>query len=377
MKKILKVASLAFAIVILSLCFSACGGNERESEFISVTFNPSPYTGKTQYSYYSGDSFSKANTCVGLKCYIQEENTEYTYNFSLSNPPSHISYEVSGFDSSVPVDSQTITVKFTSSKIPGEITGTFNINILPPQVTGFELKDETMVKKTYVVGEQLNYSDIILHATYGNGTEGDVPVTADMVSGFDTTTASVYSNKFTITYQGKTLSLSYNVVPNENYEVFNGVTSNGITVNYLNCFVPTTEFGYEKKTTAQNTVKWTKANVASIEMGFILPQQTISETKIKSNLTALGYTNAQVSSCINNEVNESLDATVCEFTRSGSTAKYKAICFNKNVKLSQGSASSTMGITVMVVFANLGGADEDNYAEANEMIETVINSMRG
>ena len=158
MKKIFKVVALAVATVVLALCFSACGGNKRESEFMSVTFSPSLTMGKTtKKEYYSGENFSKGSTYVGLKYYTKDNNTETTSIFTLADPPSHISCEVSGFDSSVPVESQTITVKFTSSIIPGEITGTFNIKILPPLITELSLKDEGMIKSTYVVGEELNY----------------------------------------------------------------------------------------------------------------------------------------------------------------------------------------------------------------------------
>lgn len=363
MKKIFKVLTVAVAAVVLALCFSACGGNKRESEFISVTFSPHPYTGQTKYTYYSGESFSKADTCVGLKYYVKEENTEYTHNFSLGNPPSHISYEVSGFDSSVPVESQTITVKFTSSKIPGEITGTFNIKILPPLLTEVKLKDESMIKSTYVVGEELNYDNIVLQAVYGNGTKEDVPVTADMVSGFNTTAVSANNKTLTITYNNEALKFHYNVAPAGNYERFNE--------SYMKCFVPTQESGYTKKTTADDTVLWTNDGVASIEIG-CYQRTTITQSLIENRFsTGVGLkSNVTVTSYGTKNITPNLSGIVCKFTRTGSAANYTVVYFDNSSTITSGLVSQTQYVTVEILFTDYAKTDE-----TAEMIKTIMGSI--
>lgn len=364
MKKIFKAAVIAVATVVLALCFCACGGNKRESEFISVTFSPYPYTGQTKFTYYSGESFSDTDTCVGLKYYLKEDNTEYTQNFSLGNPPSHVTYEVSGFDSSVPIESQTVTVKFTSSKVPGEITGTFNIKILPPQLTGLELKDTAMIKDTYVVNEQLDYDNIVLCATYGNGTEENVPLTADMVSGFDTSAVSTNNKAMTVTYKDLTKKFYYNVAPAENYEKLDAA--------FIKCFVPTAESGYSKKSTSSTAIELKKSGVASINLE-CFKRTNITQTLVEYRFNTSGSiinNNVTVKSFDTKNINENLSATVCKFTIAGGAATYTAVYVDNVLKTSNGTATVTQQITVEILFTDYAKSDE-----TAEMIKNVMGSI--
>ncbi len=362
MKKIFKAAVLVAATLILALCFSACGGNKRESEFISVTFSPFPYTGQTKFTYYSGESFSKSDTCVGLKYYDKEENTEYTQNFTLGNPPSHVTYEVSGFDSSVPVESQTITVTFSSSKVPGEISGTFNIKILPPQITDIELKDEAMIKDTYVVNEQLDYENIVLKVTYGNETEEEVPLTADMVSGFDTTGVSTYNKTLTVTYKEITKKFYYNVAPAENYEK--------LDAGYIKCFLPTEDSGYSKTTTS-SAVKLTKSGVAGINIEcFKRTNITQSLVEYRFNTGGVLKNNVTVKSYATKRINDNLSAVVCEFTVAGSAAAYTAVYVDNVYTASNGTATIKQQVTVEILFT-----DYEKSEGTAEMIKNVMASI--
>lgn len=364
MKKFFKAAALAIATIVLALCFSACGGNKRESEFISVTFSPYPYIAQTKFTYYSGESFSATNTCVGLTYYDKEDNTEYTHNFSLGNPPSHISFEVSDFDTSVPVESQTVTVKFTSSKIPGEITGTFNIKILPPKLTGLELKDAEMIKDTYVVNEQLDYDNIVMQATYGNGTVEDIPLTADMVSGFDTTEVCAYNKALTVTYKDVTKKIYYNVAPAENYEK--------LDAGYIKCFVPTEESGYSKTATSNdNAVEIKKSGVASINTEcFKRTNITQSLIEYRFNTGSSIISNVSVTSYGTKNINKYVSAVVCKFTVAGSAAKYTAVYVNNSISYSNGNATVTQQVTVEILFTDYEKSDT-----TAEMINNVMCSI--
>ena len=362
MKKIFKAATLVVATIVLALCFTACGGNKRESEFISVTFSPYPYTGQTKLTYYSGESFSKSDTCVGLKYYDKEENTEYTINFSLDNPPSHISYDVSGFDSSVPAESQTVTVKFTSSKVPGEITGTFNIKILAPKLTGLELKDAAMIKDTYVVNEQLDYDNIVMQATYGNGTVEDIPLTADMVSGFETMEVSTYNKALTVTYKDMTKKFYYNVAPAENFEK--------LDAGYIKCFVPTEESGYSKTSTSSK-VELTKKGAASINIEcFKRTNVTQSLIELRFNTGGGLKSNVTVKSYETKNINGNLSAKVCKFTIAGSSATYTAVYVDNVFTASSGTATIKQQVTVEILFIDYEKSDV-----TAEMIKNVMGSI--
>lgn len=64
-------------------------------------------------------------------------------------------------------------------------------------------------KDTYYTGEEAQYSKQEVTATYDDGTKKSIPFSECEISGFDTSSAG--NKKVTITYSGKSVSLSYKV----------------------------------------------------------------------------------------------------------------------------------------------------------------------
>ena len=66
-------------------------------------------------------------------------------------------------------------------------------------------------KTTYKVGETLDVSGMKIKVDYSNGTNKTIPVTTDMVSGFDSSEPAA-NQSLTITYMGKTTTCNVNIV---------------------------------------------------------------------------------------------------------------------------------------------------------------------
>ena len=64
-------------------------------------------------------------------------------------------------------------------------------------------------KMTYVVGEELDLAGLTVNAVMGSGAKNAVEITADMVTGFDSSAAGKVT--ITITYEGKTTTLELTV----------------------------------------------------------------------------------------------------------------------------------------------------------------------
>ncbi len=94
-------------------------------------------------------------------------------------------------------DSVTLTVTGGGAPDPGPV-----IHSIAVSSTGH--------KTEYQVGEGLDVTDLTIEASYSDGTVRQLPVTADMVSGFDSS-APASGQRLTITYQGQTASYSVNI----------------------------------------------------------------------------------------------------------------------------------------------------------------------
>lgn len=77
-------------------------------------------------------------------------------------------------------------------------------------VTGI-LVNSTTHKTEYRVGDDLDVKDLTIEVSYSDGTPQTVPVTAGMVTGFDSTQA-VESQTLTILYEGKTATYTVKIV---------------------------------------------------------------------------------------------------------------------------------------------------------------------
>ena len=365
MKKFSKVFMLLLLIPLaLGLC--ACGG--KSDHLITVNIC-SIFNNHTKTTYYCGDNFSASQTYVALKYYEKEVNTEWTLQSSLADlHKKGFVYEVTGFDSSVAVDSQTISINITSEKYEGEVAVHFNVQIMPAYVTGIEVVDaETFIKDVYVVGETLPIADMQIKKTYNDGHTDNVALEENMISGFDTSEVRSSSRKMTITCDEQSVSFNYTVAPAENYDLFSEA--------YLKCFIPNEELGYEKTTDTMfnDAQKWKKEGVASVEIGCYQAMAEQTETSIINRYNTSGSIarpNVTILSLEKTTIN-GVEATVAKFKIGIIATVYTDIYITRNVTFSNGLTSVTGSRTIKILFENYAGS-----AEASEMIANVMGSIK-
>ena len=114
---------------------------------------------------------------------------------------------VSGFDSSV-IGTQTLTVTYE-----GETT-TFEVTVNAKAISYIRMK--TLPKTEYFVGESLDVTGGELTLWYNDNTFETVALTADMVSGFDSSATG--TRTLTVTYEGKTAKYAITVMEQDSSE---------------------------------------------------------------------------------------------------------------------------------------------------------------
>ncbi len=115
---------------------------------------------------------------------------------------SRISFE--GFDTTTPGNNIPVKVKFTENGITKQTNYPINVN---DNITSIQLVGTP--KTAYKYGESLNLSGLTLTVVRPSGTTPNVPVTANMVSGYNPNTLG--NQTITITYGDKTATYTVNV----------------------------------------------------------------------------------------------------------------------------------------------------------------------
>ncbi len=77
------------------------------------------------------------------------------------------------------------------------------------QIKRLDIADQ-IKKSEYLVGEELDLSDFYLTVTYDDGQTENVPITADMISGYDP--GSLGAQVITVNYKNRATSFSVKVV---------------------------------------------------------------------------------------------------------------------------------------------------------------------
>lgn len=113
---------------------------------------------------------------------------------------------ITGFDSSKPVDNQMLTVTYQGK------TTTFNVSIKDASqfvLQSIEITTQP-IKKVYNIGDTIDISGMVVTGTFGNNIKQVVPVTASDITGFDSTTPSAVQ-VLTVTYEGKTANFNVTI----------------------------------------------------------------------------------------------------------------------------------------------------------------------
>lgn len=85
------------------------------------------------------------------------------------------------------------------------------------ELTGIELISAEDVQLQYLIGEELNTKGLTIKASYSDGSEEEVPVTEDMVSGFDS--SALGARLLTIMYKTRSAVLSVSIVEEYTTEI--------------------------------------------------------------------------------------------------------------------------------------------------------------
>ena len=135
--------------------------------------------------------------------------------------------KLSGYDK-IKAGEQTVTVSYTQNEITK--TAEFKVTVKAVEVTKIEITTEPEKKKYFTGAIALDLSDMVVTATYNDGTTKDV--TANVTtSGFDSSTATE-SQIITVTYSEKTDTFTVEI--KQGYTFHNTVTTiaSGITGSY-------------------------------------------------------------------------------------------------------------------------------------------------
>lgn len=147
----------------------------------------------------------------GLVFYLNSESTGDLFISYNDNPEE---FTFTGFDSSVPVEAQIITVECRG------LTDTFTISVrkledTPPILTGIHL--DPMPKTEYKVGEKFSYKTGKIVCTYDDGSTKVVDLTLNELSGFEGVTKEVGEHVITVKYRenGVTMKTTYTITVTE------------------------------------------------------------------------------------------------------------------------------------------------------------------
>lgn len=144
-------------------------------------------TPATKTTYFVGDSLDLTGLVV-----------TGTYNNGTSKAETITDANVSGFDSSVPTLSQTLTIT-----VDGK-TATYIISIQPAPVVLNSIAITTPAnKQTYTVGDPLDLTGLVVTGTYSDNSTKEETITAANVTGFNSANPAA-SQTLTITVGGKT-----------------------------------------------------------------------------------------------------------------------------------------------------------------------------
>ena len=123
---------------------------------------------------------------------------EGTYSDESKKNVAITAANVSGFDSTTVVASQTLTVT-----VDGKTT-TYTVEIQAATLSSIAIKTPA-TKLVYKVGETLDITGLVIEGTYSDGSKKDETITAANVTGFNSS-AVVASQTLTVTVNGKTVT---------------------------------------------------------------------------------------------------------------------------------------------------------------------------
>ena len=157
----------------------------------------------------TGVSFDQESQTIGINKTVaivptfQPENAFNKAFTAVSSDPSVVSVEgetMKGLKEG--------TAQITITTEDGGFTAVLNVTV-SDAVKSIELKNKDSIKTQYEYNQDLDITGMTLTVTYESGKTEDVPVTADMISGYNKLSAG--EQTVTVTYEGKRASFNVTV----------------------------------------------------------------------------------------------------------------------------------------------------------------------
>ncbi|MCX8093629.1 MAG: IPT/TIG domain-containing protein, partial [Candidatus Goldbacteria bacterium] len=111
---------------------------------------------------------------------------------------------ISGFNSSVPVTGQVLTITYMGK------TATYTIDIVKPLLVSIAVTTPPN-KTTYIIGEPLDITGMVVTGTYDDLSTKQLPITESNISGFNSSTP-IDPLVLTVTYEGKSTTFTVKVI---------------------------------------------------------------------------------------------------------------------------------------------------------------------
>ena len=148
-----------------------------------------------------GTAPTKTSYFIGQELDVTGGTITVSYEFGEDKTVDITADMVSGFDNTKE-GNQTLTVTY------GGLTDTFDVTFSEAKITDIELYS-TPAKTSYSIGDKLDVTGGRLKVFYEDGSSDIIDITADMVTGFDSTKEG--TNTLTVTYGGKTVTFTVTI----------------------------------------------------------------------------------------------------------------------------------------------------------------------
>ena len=144
---------------------------------------------------------TKTSYFIGQELDVTGGTITVSYEFGDDKTVDITADMISGFDNTKE-GNQTLTVTY------GGLTDTFDVTFSEAKITDIELYS-TPAKTSYSIGDKLDVTGGRLKVFYEDGSSDIIDITADMVTGFDSTKEG--TNALTVTYGGKTVTFTVTI----------------------------------------------------------------------------------------------------------------------------------------------------------------------
>lgn len=198
--KILIIVIVAVLVVGL-IAAGVVIGIGMTDEGISLISTPNDVT------YFQYDSFD----ITGLRVQLDKKNDAFSKEIDLAD------VAITGFDSTKVAKEQVITVSYKG------FSTTFKVEIAPLPAEqasvvriDLDMDDGYEMKTVYEEFEPLDLTHMYLILTYSDGTKERIPVTKDMISGYDNREVTTTPLRVKVTYGNRFTTFNVSIVPKSN-----------------------------------------------------------------------------------------------------------------------------------------------------------------